>query len=72
MRTGMQVQNQLNAFIVLAAALWCILACVTMILQQYSTQEAVIQLWWVTACLQSGQGHGTGIMEYWGISALQT
>jgi hypothetical protein len=68
----MQVQNQLNAFIVLAAALWCILACVTMILQQYSTQEAVIQLWWVTVCMQFGQGYGTGIMQNFCISALQT
>ena len=32
----MQVQNQLNAFIVLAAFLWCVLAAVTMILQEHS------------------------------------
>lgn len=43
----MQVQNQLNAFFVLTAALWCILALVTMILHQYSTQDAVINLWYV-------------------------
>ena len=42
----MQVQNQLNAFIVLAAFLWCVLAAVTMILQEHSTQAAVIQLWY--------------------------
>ena len=42
----MQVQNQLNAFIVLAAFLWCVLAAVTMILQEHSTRAAVIQLWY--------------------------
>ena len=40
-----QVQNQLNAFMVLAAALWCILAMVTIILQETSHGNAVISLW---------------------------
>ena len=34
----MRVQNQLNAFIVLAALLWCALAAVTMILHEHSRQ----------------------------------
>ena len=48
----MQVQNQLNAFIVLAAFLWCVLAAVTMILQEHSTQAAVIQLWYAYKSLE--------------------
>ena len=43
----LQVQNQLNAFMVLAAVLWCVLGAVTMILQDHSTQQAVIALWYV-------------------------
>ena len=42
----LQVQNQLNAFIVLAAVLWCVLGAVTMILQEHSTQQAVVALWY--------------------------
>lgn len=41
----MQVQNQLNAFIVLAAFLWIILAAVTLIMQQHSAQQAIEPLW---------------------------
>ena len=44
---SLQVQNQLNAFMVLAAVLWCVLGAVTMILQDHSTQQAVIALWYV-------------------------
>ncbi|EIE20720.1 hypothetical protein COCSUDRAFT_54208 [Coccomyxa subellipsoidea C-169] len=48
-----RVQNQLNAFIILTAALWCMLAVATMILQQYSTQQAVISLWgWAVSITQ--------------------
>ncbi len=32
---------------VLAAVLWCVLGAVTMILQDHSTQQAVIALWYV-------------------------
>ena len=42
----LQVQNQLNAFIVLAAVLWCVLGAVTMILQEHSTQAVVVSLWY--------------------------
>ncbi|CAK0786505.1 hypothetical protein CVIRNUC_009718 [Coccomyxa viridis] len=50
---SLRVQNQLNAFIVLAAFLWCVLAAVTMILQEHSTQAAVIQLWgWTVSVTQ--------------------
>ena len=52
----MQVQNQLNAFIVLAAFLWCVLAAVTMILQEHSTQAAVIQLWYAHNSFQPTSG----------------
>ena len=45
----LQVQNQLNAFIVLAALLWCVLAAVTMILQEHSTQQTVVSLWYAHA-----------------------
>ena len=41
----MQVQNQLNAFMVLVAALWVILAMVTMVLQETSHGGAVLSLW---------------------------
>ncbi|BDA45870.1 probable sugar transporter SWEET1 [Coccomyxa sp. Obi] len=41
----LRVQNQLNAFIVLTATLWCVLALVTMILQEFSTPQAVVSLW---------------------------
>ena len=41
----LQVQNQLNAFMVLAALLWCVLAAATMILQEHSTQSTVVALW---------------------------
>ena len=41
----LQVQNQLNAFMVLAALLWSVLAAATMILQEHSTQPTVVALW---------------------------
>ncbi|CAL5222957.1 g5398 [Coccomyxa viridis] len=47
------VQNQLNAFIVLAALLWCVLAAATMVLQEHSTQPTVVALWgWTVSVTQ--------------------
>jgi hypothetical protein len=49
----MQVQNQLNAFIILAAGLWCVLTLTTMILQELSSPTSIISLWgWAVSCTQ--------------------
>lgn len=39
------VQDRLNGFIMTAAAVWCILAMVTIILQASDAGHAVIPLW---------------------------
>lgn len=44
MRAG-QVQDRLNGFIMTAAAVWCILAMVTIILQSSDAEKAVVPLW---------------------------
>ena len=40
-----QVQDRLNGFIMTAAAVWCILAMVTIILQSSDAGKAVVPLW---------------------------
>ena len=41
-----QVQDRLTGFIMTAAAVWCILAMVTIILQSTGSGHAVTPLWW--------------------------
>ena len=48
-----QVQNQLNAFIILAAGLWCILALTTMLLQDLGSPASIAMLWgWAVSSTQ--------------------
>ena len=50
---GDQVQNQLNAFIILAAGLWCILALTTMLLQELGSPASIASLWgWAVSITQ--------------------
>ena len=41
-----QVQDRLTGFIMTAAAVWCILAMVTIVLQSTGSGHAVTPLWW--------------------------
>ena len=43
-----QVQDRLTGFIMTAAAVWCILAMVTIILQSTGSGHAVTPLWWAS------------------------
>lgn len=48
-----QVQNQLNAFMILAAGLWCLLALATMLLQELGSPASIVSVWgWAVSVTQ--------------------
>lgn len=48
-----QVQNQLNAFMILAAGLWCILTLATMLLQELGSPASIANVWgWAVSITQ--------------------
>ena len=55
-----QVQDRLTGFIMTAAAVWCILAMVTIILQSTGSGHAVTPLWWAP-CLTFPFQHMQGM-----------